>query len=77
MKGVSVDGGTVVMSSFIFPVDTRESRIGLGIIEDACGTRINNKEVLFGLEMLGVEVDRHSVPRYLYDSLAVTNGYQL
>ena len=56
MKGVSVDGGTVVLSSFIFPVDTRESRMCLGIIENACGTWINNKEVLFGFEMPCVEV---------------------
>ena len=76
MKGVSENGGTIVQSSFIFPVDTKESRICLGIIEDACVTRIDSKEVLFGLEMACVEVARHYLPRYLYDSLAVTNGYQ-
>ena len=70
--GISVDGGTVVPISFILPVYTREFWIGSVIIEDACGTRINTKEVLFGLEMFGMEVARLHVPRYRHDSLVVT-----
>ena len=72
--GISVDDGTVVQISFILPVYTGEYRIGSVIIEDACGIRINTKEVLFGLEMLwyGSCYLSLNVPRCLYDSLVVT-----